>query len=120
MLKRILTEDKNIQLIQDNVDQALSPLQGSPLSSGTLLSTQTNANKQEVPIAITSGQDNLIQHRLGRQIQYWIVSELNVSATIWSPATSKLSNSAGTPQSSNSSYLNLWCSSNCTVSLVVG
>lgn len=105
MLKRILTEDKNIQLIQDNVDQALTPIQNSAMSDSALLTG----------INLVSGQDNLVQHKQAKQLQYWILSGINAQSTVWSPTTSKLSGA-----SSNSSYLNLRCSTSCVVNLVVG
>lgn len=103
-LKRIITADKDIQLIQDNTDNALTPLQNSPLVNGNLLS---NLN-------LISGQDNLINHNLGHVPTASIAGIPNVNTTIWSPGSPSINN-----QSSNSQVINLRCSTSCTVSVWV-
>lgn len=102
MLSLIQTPDKNLQLIQSNVNTALTPLQNSPLTGGVLL---TN-------VSLKSGQDNLISHNLGHVPVFAFPGLPNVSATIWSPASSALS---GT--NASMSQINLRCSSNCIVSV---
>lgn len=104
MLKRILSQNKDVQLIQDNVDTALTPLQNSLFQSGNLLSS----------INLVAAQDNLIQHKLGHSLQIWILCGQDSNSTVWSPVSSSLGG-----LSSNAQFINLWCSSNCTVSLWV-
>jgi len=102
--KTINTQDKNLQLIQDNVAAAIAPIQRSPLIGGVLL----------LNVSLKAGQDNLVQHTLNRMPQIIIPGIPSVNTTIWSPASSSIGN-----QSSNSQYVNLCCSSNCTVSVWV-
>ncbi len=103
MLSRIQTTDQEIQLIQDNVDKALTPLQSIPMVGGAVVST-----------SLISGQDNLIRHGLGRLPKLFLVGNLNANSVVWSPDTSTLNNA-----SSDSIFINLRCSSDCTISLWV-
>lgn len=100
-IKRINTQDRDMQLIQDNVEGAISPLQSAPLSGGIV-----------IPASLVASQDNLISHNLGRRPMFYLISIPNVQSTIWSPVTSSLSGS-----NVNSTYINLRCSTTCTVSL---
>lgn len=102
MLQQINTPDKNIQLIQDFVNAALTKLQNAPLAGGVLLSRVT----------LTSGQDNLVQHTLGRMPTLYFNSIPNVSTTIWSPNTASLNGS-----NSDSTRINLRCSTTCIVNI---
>lgn len=101
-LKRILTQDKNIQLIQDNVEEALIPLQSLPMVNGVLIKN----------VVLRSGQDNLIPHTLGRFPQIYFIGNRDTNSSIWNPITAALNN-----QKSNSSVINLWCSTTCTIAL---
>src|SRR4051812_26979114 len=104
MLKKIFTSDQNLQSIQDNVDDALRPLQNSPLNQGVILVSS---------ILLTSGKDNLVSHSLKRTPQFWILAGNTTNATVWNPASPELGN-----QSANGLYINLRCSSNCTVNVL--
>lgn len=101
-LKRILTSDKNIQLIQDNVEEALIPLQVVPMVKGTLIDN----------VVLTAGQDNLIQHTLGRFPKIFFIGNLDANSVVWNPPSPAIMG-----QKYNSSVINLRCSSSCTVSL---
>jgi hypothetical protein len=90
-LKRIPTDSKDIQLIQDAVDTALIPLQQG------LMATALTINN----VALVSGQDNLIPH-------------LKVNSVVWSPDTASLSGSNW-----DSTRINLRCSTSCTITLWV-
>jgi hypothetical protein len=103
-LKRIQNTDQTLKLIQDNVQNAINQLSASPFIGGNLL---TNVN-------LVASQDNLVSHGLQRLPQIYVVTGLNVDSVIWNPASASLGN-----QPSNSVYLNLWCSSSCTISLWV-
>ncbi len=103
-LKTINFTDKNLQMLQDNVDAAITPIQRAPLTGGVLLSN----------ISLTSGQDNLVEHTLGRRPQIVIPGVPTANSTIWSPTTASLGN-----QNSNTQYINLRCSTSCTVSVWV-
>lgn len=101
-LKRIMADDKNVQLIQDNVDAALIPLQTALMATAKVISNVT----------LTSGQDNLIAHQLGRVPTIFFIGNLKVNSVVWSPTTSTLN---GSNWSSN--QINLRCSTTCTITL---
>lgn len=102
MLKRIQTQDQSLQLIQDNVDTALTNLQKSPLTAGKILSD----------ISLTSGVDNLIVHNLGYVPRLAFPMLANVDTRIWNPVTASLN---GT--SASNEVINLRCSATCIVSI---
>lgn len=93
-LQKVVTDDKNIQLIQSNVEAALKPLQSQPMTGGVFLTG----------ISLIAGQANNIQHGLNRVPQIYFVGNLDTNTTVWKTAAS-------------SSTITLWCGSNCTVSL---
>ena len=96
MLKKILTPEKDLQLIQDNVDEALTPLQQSPLTGGNLL---TGA-------FLTAGVDNKLEHRLGQTPTLWALVRQNTNTTVWEVSADKR-------------FLVLRCGANCIVSVWV-
>jgi hypothetical protein len=71
-VKTISLDDKNLQLIQDNVINALAPLETSPLIGGVFLSD----------ISLASGS-NAIVHRLKRVPQTVFAGCPNVNTVIW-------------------------------------
>lgn len=95
-LARIQTPDKNIQLIQDNIDKAITPLQAIPMVGGNVIAG----------VSLMSGQDNQVAHKLGRTVRYFIIMNLNADSTVWQTGMSE-------------SYLTLQCSADCTVTLWV-
>lgn len=101
--KKIYTEDKNLQQVQDNVDDALRPLQSLPLSKAVLVSN----------ISLTSGQDNLVPHGLNKAPLLWILAAQNTNSRVWSQNSSQLNN-----QSSNERLINIRCSTTCVVNLL--
>jgi hypothetical protein len=101
--QRTQTADDLLNRIQDQIARTIASIEASPFISG-------NAISQD----LVSGQDNLVAHKLGRAIRYWIPLRKNANADVWEQSTSQLGN-----VSSNDSYLNLRCSANCTVTLWV-
>lgn len=97
----ITTSD--INRIQDAIQDALNQI-ASPFIGGNVVQT----------ILLTSGQDNLIPHRLGRIPQVWTLTDQNTNATVWSPPSTQLQG-----QTSNANFINLRCSSTCTISFWV-
>lgn len=97
-------KDKDTALFQDNVNNALIPLQNAPLSGGQLLSN----------LSLTAAQDNLISHSLGYSPTILLAMIPNVNTTIWSPVTASLNGS-----NVSSSQINLRCSTTCVVSVMV-
>jgi hypothetical protein len=92
--------DDNINKVQDNVQLALNPIINSPIINGILLSN----------ITLTSGQDNIIEHKLGRELRGYLVVKKSANSNIWDlQDINKLSRLT----------LNLQCSTNCVISLWV-
>lgn len=100
--QQIITTDQVLQLIQSNVNNALTPLQANPMTGGVLLKK----------IALISGQDNLIQHTLGRTPAIFFIGNLDSNSTVWSPASPSL---GGT--NSSATLINFRCSSNCSIAV---
>ncbi len=105
-LKTISTPDQNLQIIQSNIQAAVTSIGQSPFVGGNLVTG----------VVLTSGQDNLVPHGLNRTPVISIPSPPNVQATIWSPTTAKLT-VGGNPAASNSTFVNLRTSVTCTVSV---
>jgi hypothetical protein len=103
-LKKIITPDRDLQLIQDNIDAALQPIQNASILNGILLED----------VDLTTGVDNLVAHPLGRIPQLILIGVPDVNATIWSPVNSEIGN-----RSSSAQYINLQCSADCIVSMWV-
>lgn len=102
--KRTPTEDQALSQVQDQVAASLGEIERTPFQGGQILQS----------ISLTSGQDNLVPHKLSRTLQIWVLAGLDVNSTVWSPTSTEL---AG--QSSDTRFLNLRCSTSCTVSLWV-
>ncbi len=103
MLKRIqVADDKNLQLIQDNVDAAITPMQAIPFVGGTVISAK----------ALVTGQDNLVAHKLGHPVNVWSVIRQSANSVVWEQSSTQLGN-----ESTDKNFINLRCSANCTVSL---
>jgi len=98
-LKRVISQDRNLQLVQDNVDNAITKLQNSPISgfSGASFIQNAAIGTSQTPVA----------HKLGRTPVLWIVVGINANATIYSS------------QASDANYLYLTASAGCTGSFVV-
>lgn len=124
--KTITTQDQNLNLVQNNIQSALAPLQGSPFASGQMVSLTTKVNGQSsttMKLSLVAGQDNLVAHNLGAPPNYWLLTRMmpasNAAAAVWEFPTATLADSNGVSQSTSKLYINLRCSSNCTVSLWV-
>ncbi len=100
--QQIITTDQNLQLVQNNINNALTPLQNQPMTNGVLLNG----------VSLITGQDNLIQHTLGRTPVIFFVGNLNADAVVWSQPSGSINGA-----SSNATVINLRCSANCQISL---
>lgn len=99
---KIQFEDQPISLFQDNVGNALIPLQAMPMVGGVLISN----------ISLVTAQDNFVKHTLGRFPFIFFIGNLNAQSTVWSPASTDLNG-----KNWNNSVINLRCSANCIVSM---
>lgn len=70
--QKLVTQDRVINQLQQNVEQVLNPLLGQPLNSGNILTS----------ISLNSGS-NTIDHKLGRKLQGWFTVRVRSSATIF-------------------------------------
>ena len=82
--------------MQDAAAKAVSDLASQPFCNGRILSG----------VVLLAGQPNKIPHLLSRALANWTVTDLNANAVIWR-------------ESSDSSFITLQCSANCTVSVWV-
>lgn len=63
--------------VQDNVNAAFIPLQASQIINGQVLKG----------VSLTTGQDNIVNHRLGRELVGYIVIKKNANADVWDSST---------------------------------
>lgn len=98
VLKKLNHEDPLINRVQENVDEAISPLLRDPSNFGNLLKGVT----------LMDGYDSIIPHKLGRKLIGWQVIDIDADATVW-----RVANLSPTLN------LTLRASALCTVSLKV-
>lgn len=118
--KQIQTEDRNLSLVQDNIEDIANRLQQGVFFGGVVLNNQANISVVPAPsnqspfIALTSGQDNNIAHGLGRQVQYWLTFDKDTNTTVWrvEPTTDQ-------ERENEKSYMRLQCATTCNVILWV-
>lgn len=84
--------------VQDNVNSAFIPLQSAQIINGQVLKG----------ILLTTGQDNPVSHKLGRELVGYIVIKKNANADVWD-------STSATPTLT----VVLQTSANCTVDLYV-
>ncbi len=70
------SDDRTLMLLQSGYGTKLNPLLSNPLNQGQLLTG----------ISLISGT-TVINHKLGRKMVGWFLTDLNASATIFRPAT---------------------------------
>lgn len=95
-LPQIISDNQSLQLMQTKWASILNPLIAQPLSSSNILTG----------ITLITG-DNVINHKLSRKMQGWIISDINGAATIYRNAAL------------NDQTLTLNSSAGCIVSLIV-
>ncbi len=95
--KKTYTPDKELNSIQENVEEVVAPLLKNPLLDGQILSN----------IELTTGS-NSISHKLGRKLQGWIIVDIDAVSDIYKETSL-------TP----SLTLVLNSSADCTISLYV-
>lgn len=103
-MKQISATDRVVQTIQENAAQAVTSIEATPFVGGNRL----------VGVPLLAGQDNLVAHKLGRQLQNWTLTNQDTNTAVWSPDSASLGNSNASAQ-----FLNLWCGADCSVSVWV-
>ncbi len=91
----INTGSQPLQQIQRNITQAINVIESKPFQGGNLLTG--------VSLAVGA---NSIPHKLGRQLQIWVIADINAAPTLYKT-------------SADTKFLNLQCSAQCVVSLWV-
>ena len=107
-LVQFQTDDQSLRLMQNSWASALNPIISNALVNNGFLQGQIPSDKN-LGIALINGT-TIINHKLGRALQGWIVVRNNAAATIYDAQATNL-----TPELT----LVLVSSAACTVSLVV-
>lgn len=98
--KKTYTTDPVINKLQENIEEVVSPFVKNLLLDGFILSN----------IALVTGQDNVINHKLGRKLQGWILIGNDSNAVVYdNQSNNTLPNST----------LLLKASANCIIKLYV-
>jgi hypothetical protein len=125
VFKRINTTNQDLQLIQDNIYSALTGT-GSVVTittvSGKPVYTKSTSNPpfsggNTIVTSLTASQDNLVPHFLTYTPTIWVVTRLDADTNVWEVPTTKLSNDVFSSRSVSDQYINLWCNSNCNISV---
>lgn len=102
--KRIRTDDRELEMIQDNIESAFRPIVASDIVPGLLLKD----------VILRAGQDNLVAHTLARMPQLWHVVRIDAAANLYEYPSIELGGLTLT-----SRFINLRTSADCKVSLWV-
>lgn len=97
-MKTISPEDYDMEVIQKNTKDFVQQLETNILLDGVLLSD----------IALTSASPTLINHKLGRDYQGYIITKLNANSVVYE-----------TTSTYPSKHLTLSCSADCTISIYI-
>lgn len=95
---RVNVKDYELSRVQDAIENVITPILELPILDGVLLEG----------ISLIAGQDNNIEHKLGRAFRLWSVMRLGANSVVYE----------GT-QSLQNKFINLRCSTNCTITLWV-
>lgn len=99
-VKKISSDIREVNQLQENVEQVLSPIIDKEILDGILIKD----------VQLVTGQDNIVSHLLGRDLVGWIVTRQKSNAVVWDSQDSS---------TSKSRTLTLNCSANVTISLWV-
>jgi hypothetical protein len=98
--KKLNLSDKVVSRFQDNVSNSIHDLATTPIIQGNLLKN----------VVLVAGTTSIIEHKLGRNIEGWVVVGKSANSNIWDAQSS---NAAPTLT------LNLNCSADVTINLWV-
>jgi len=71
--QRLVTEDQELNRVQQNMAEALRPVLTAAVLDGRLVED----------VALATGQDNVVNHGLGRAVRGWLVVRQNAQADLW-------------------------------------
>jgi hypothetical protein len=103
-LQKVNTDDKDLELLQRYVEQAIIPLQNSPLIGGNLITG----------VSLSAGSDNLVAHKLGKTPTHFMVLDQDSNANVWSAVTTILNGS-----DRSALFINLKSNASITISVWV-
>lgn len=93
--RKIVTQDVEINLIQDRLARILAQVSDDPIT-----------DRQRISVTLTTGVSNLVYHLLGRQPKGWFLSDKTANADVWRSTW-------------NNEYIDLRSSANVTITLEV-
>lgn len=99
-LKKLNTANRDLNLIQDNTEDAINSIALNSFLNGNILED----------IQLVTGQDNIVNHKLGKKLQGWLLVGNNANSVIYDNQSSN-----NTPNLT----LLLRATANCTVKLYV-
>lgn len=102
--KRIRTDNRELEMIQDNIESAFRPIVASDIVPGLLLKD----------VSLKAGQDNLVAHTLARTPQIWQIVRIDAAANVYEYPNIELGGLSLT-----SRFINMRTSADCKVSLWV-
>lgn len=76
--KQIKSDDYELMRVQDNVNAALIPIQTAQIIDGQVLKN----------ISLITGQPNIINHKLNRNLVGYIVIRKDTNADVWDSSSS--------------------------------
>ena len=94
--KKTTSDDKTVTQVQENIEQAITPIISKQIIDGILLRD----------IVLTTGSTDSVNHKLGRKAIGYLVTKQNANSSIWNGTL-------------NSTIIELNCSANVTVDLWV-
>lgn len=78
--KIITTENGDLNRVQNNVAAFVEPLQNSEIWQGRILKD----------VSLASASTTLVEHKLNREIQGWIIVSKNAQSDIWKDTSSSI------------------------------
>lgn len=106
-IANVQTGDRNINQLQQNIQQAITQIVSNPILNGILLNAQA---------VLTASNPTAINHNLGRNLLGWIVVGNSAQSYAWD---SQSSNTAANGHAGIDKTLLLNVSANTTVTLYV-
>lgn len=100
--RKIYTDNKEIQQVQDNLGLVFQRIFENPM-------TQVSFVEE---VSLGTGSDNLISHNLGQKPRGFLVASLSAQSVLWTQTSTELGANA------NDLLINIRCSANCVASLI--
>lgn len=85
-LKKIVTQDQDLKQVQDYVSDTLGQIQTGPFFGGNIITA-----------TLTAGTDNVINHKLSKTPQAWVICDITATADPSISGTVSLSPNPYTP-----------------------